>query len=597
MPDSNADPCICGSGLRAARCCQWNPLETIPENAAAGPIFEQVAQATGDAACLHVLDQDPGDLAALRHLLALRRERAPDAERALLLRIVMLDPDDFAATCDLAGLLLKSGNLDDAELHARNAIRLHPQSAHANNLLGMILTESHRPRPGEIHYRRTLALSQTRDPITLANLAWNLKIQGRMAEARDLYLEATATGPDVFQTLLGFARLEEADRNFAVAGELLDRCERLWPGHNSVRLTRAVLFSRSGAFDDAMAELGAIAGSRDGAALAPHELMEKGRLLDRMGRYEEAFAAFSQGKALARELSGQKYLAEEAEDLAARLSTFFTAQRLSLLPRAATTDGPQPIFIVGFPRSGTTLVEQILSAHSQISAGDELPFIHEITAIMPRLLAGPLAYPEALSELWMGDHQDGLDDLRDHYLRRAAREGFIEPGARWFTDKMPLNETHLGLIALLFPKSPIIHLIRHPLDVVLSTFANQFTHGLHCGNALDTAARHYALTADLVEHYKAEMPMNYLAMRYEDIVDRQEECVREMLDFIGAPFEPQCLSFEQNRRYARTASYAQVSERLYDRSRYRHRWYAKQLASVVPILQPAIDRLGYDVSS
>ena len=560
------------------------------------------ALAAGDAAaaetaCLGILDQNPAELAALKLLSALRRDQAPDAERALLLRIVLLDPDDFAATCDLAGLLLKSGGLDDAELHARNAVRLHPQSAHANNLLGMILTESHRPRPGEVHYRRALELSQARDPITLANLAWNLKMQGRMSEARALYRETMATEPDVFQTLLGFARLEEADRDFAAAGELLDRCERLAPGHSGVRLTRAVVQSRTGRFDDAMATLGAIGEARDGGVLAPHELLEKGRLLDRMGRYGEAFEAFSQGKALLREISGQEYLAEEAQDLAARLAKFFTAQRLSLLPRAAITDGPQPVFIVGFPRSGTTLVEQILSAHSQISAGDELPFIHEIAAIMPRLLASPLAYPEALSELWMGDRQDGLDDLRDHYLRRAAREGFIEPGARWFTDKMPLNETHLGLIALMFPKSPIIHLIRHPLDVVLSTFANQFTHGLHCGNALDTAARHYALTAELVEHYKAELPMNCLALRYEEIVERPEECVRAMLGFIGAAFEPQCLRFEQNRRHARTASYAQVSEPLYDRSLYRHRRYAKQLAPVVPILRPAMDRLGYDVSS
>ena len=114
----------------------------------------------------------------------------------------------------------------------------------------------------------------------------------------------------------------------------------------------------------------------------------------------------------------------------------------------------QPIFIVGFPRSGTTMVEQTLTAHPRISAGDELPFINEITEIMPRMLNSPLAYPEALAELWMGDQLEGLDNLRDYYLQRARQLGRIGKGASWFTDKMPLNETHLGLIAPDLPAGP-----------------------------------------------------------------------------------------------------------------------------------------------
>jgi hypothetical protein len=169
----------------------------------------------------------------------------------------------------------------------------------------------------------------------------------------------------------------------------------------------------------------------------------------------------------------------------------------------------------------------------------------------------------------------------------------MNPAAPWFTDKMPLNEAHLGLITLLFPCSPIIHLVRHPLDAVLSTFATQMTHGFYCAYALDTAAAHYALTAELAAHYRAQTPLNELIVRYEDIVERQEETLRRMLDFIGARFETQCLSFERNRRTARTASYAQVAEALHDRSLYRHRCYARHLQPIVPILRPAMDAHGY----
>jgi hypothetical protein len=260
------------------------------------------------------------------------------------------------------------------------------------------------------------------------------------------------------------------------------------------------------------------------------------------------------------------------------------------------SDSPQPIFIIGFPRSGTTLVEQTLSAHSQICAGDELPFVSDIAGMIPRMLGSPLAYPDALCELWMGDQREALDNLRDYYLQRARQAGFIQPGARWFTDKMPLNETHLGLISLMFPASPIIHLVRHPFDVVLSVFSNQLTHGFYCAYELETAARHYALIAELIAHYRAELPMRYLPVRYEDIVADQEGAIRRMLSFIGEPFEDACVSFHQNRRYARTASYAQVTEPLYDRSAFRHRHYARHMAPAIePILAPAMARLGYRV--
>src|SRR5439155_19842894 len=111
--------------------------------------------------------------------------------------------------------------------------------------------------------------------------------------------------------------------------------------------------------------------------------------------------------------------------------------------------------------------------------------------------------------------------------------------------------------------------------------------------AVETAARHYALTFDLVEHYRAQMTLRYLPPRYEDHVDDQEGAIRRMLNSFGEPFDKGCLAFHENRRYARTASYAQVTERLYDRSRYRYRHYLKELEPAIAILEPIINRLGY----
>jgi tetratricopeptide (TPR) repeat protein len=619
----NAQPqnlCPCGSGLRPARCCALQAGAIPPPEATRHlvPLVERAIQAYQQGAkdvaerlCLDVLELAPDRPGALSVLYSIRKEQGKHAAaEALIRRLVHFEPNNFEATNEIALMLLGKGALGEAEIHARNAIRIAPQAPQAHNLMGMIMTEAQRPRLGEYHYRQVLAISGTREPIVLANLAWCLKNQGRMEEARALYEESTATAPDIRETQLGWARLEEADRNFTAAAEKLDRLDGMFPNDPGSVLTRAILLGRMKRHDEALALLDSqvpVAESADAATpagamtsapigLGPTELSEKGRLLDQLDRHDEAWAAFVEGKRIARELTGNVYMDQIAGDLINRLRGFFVAGRLSLLPRAGVrTDVPQPIFVLGFPRSGTTLVEQTLSAHPAISAGDELPLINDITNIMPRMLNSPLQYPEALAELWMGDHRDGLDNLRDYYLQKAAQMEVAEPGAAWFTDKMPLNETNLGLIALLFPASPLIHVIRHPLDVMISALSNHFTHGFFCATALESAATHYVRVMDLVMHYRAEMALRYLPVRYDAMVSNQAETVRTMLDFIGVPFDERCLNFHENRRYARTASYAQVTEPLYERSLNRYKHYRKHLEPVLPILQPMIERLGYTV--
>jgi tetratricopeptide (TPR) repeat protein len=605
MTQSPTQPCPCGSGLRRLSCCDTPPGTLRPTEAIRHltPLIERATQAlrTGARAvaeqlAIDVLELAPGQTGALAVLYEVRKSTGPaSAVEALIRRLVALDPNNFWALNEITLLLLGKGSLAEAELHARNAIRIAPEAPQAHNLMGMVLTEARRPQVGEYHYRRVITLSGARDPILLANLAWNLKTQGRMEESRALYQEAGRSGPPVMQTLLGWARMEEADRNFPQAADLLDQAERVVPDNPSILLARAILLGRMRRQEEALAVLDRIAVlTPDG--LGPNELLEKGRLLDQLGRYDDAWVAFEHGKRRARELTGYGYMAGHANEMARRLKGFFAAGRLRTLPRGTLREGiAQPLFILGFPRSGTTLVEQTLSAHPRIAAGDELPMIGELTDLMPRLFESLLSYPEALAELWMGDRREGLDTLRDHYFDKARQLRVLRGDAAWFTDKMPLNETHLGLIGLIFPQAPLMHVLRHPLDVVLSVFSNHLTHGFFCAYALDSIAQHMVLVHDLVAHYRAEMPLRYMPVRYEDIVERQEASVRSMLGFVGEEFDPGCLQFHENRRYARTASYAQVTEKLYASSRFRYRDYLRHLEPLLDVLGPLIERLGYSV--
>jgi len=600
-PELAAVLCACGSGLPANRCCKLEANSTPPD-IDPGPRLDRAraAIAQNDLAAARedlvpLLTEAPLNPAALGLFQDVcAREGRHAASEALLKRIVRLEPNNLAAAQALALRLFQRRELALAESHARNAVRLAPLDAQSHNLMGMIMTDAHRPQVGEFHYRRAMQLLPHESPILIANLAWCLKNQGRADEARRLYERSYALDPNIFQTLFGWAQMEETDRKFARSGELLDEAERLAPNAPSVKLQRAVLHGRVREYDQALAALDAIEQTRRGRGLSPLEWTQKGQLLDRLGRHPEAFAAFAEGKRVLREISGLSYHAKEAQNLAARLKSFFVARRTAILPRAGVrTDVAQPIFVVGFPRSGTTMIEQTLSSHSEIAAGDELPAINEITALMPRMLASPLAYPDALSELWMGDQAEGLDNLRDYYLQRARQLGAVSPGRRFFTDKMPLNETHLGLIALLFPEAPIVHVVRHPLDVALSVFSNHLTHGFYCAYDLESVARHYELVSDLVEHYLRELQIKYLRVRYEDVIADQERQVREILGFVGVDYDPRCLAFHENSRYARTASYAQVAEKLYDRSVNRRLAYRDELAPIEPILGPVARRYGY----
>jgi len=604
-PDG-APECTCGSGLKADRCCALDWTRVWPDGA---PELEaaRTAAAKGDAQAaerllLAGLDRAPLHQGGLGLLYQLRASQGRDeASEVLLRRLTRLAPDNPAPAVALALTLVRKGAFAEAEPHARNALRLTPNDPLAHDLMGAIATEARQPQLGEQHYRRVLQLVERPNAALLANLAWNLKTQGRIDEARSYYQQSVAVDPNRFNTLYGWARTEEADRQFVRAGELLDAAERLAPGHPHLQLQRAVLLARQGQQSQALAliealEQGLAASGATDTGLRLDLMNEKGAALDKLGRSPEAFAAFTEAKRAMRELTGQTYLADDAAAQAQRLTRFFTRARVQQLPRAdVRTDVAQPIFIVGFPRSGTTMIEQTLSAHPAISAGDELPIVGELIEQAPALMGGSLPYPEVFADPALGDAARGLNALRDHYLDRAQALGAIGDGARWFTDKMPLNETHMGLISLIFPAAPIVHLIRHPLDVVLSVYANHMTHGFYCADDLISIARHYLLTADLVDHYRRELPLRYLAVRYEDVIDQQDGKVREMLAFIGAPFDPRCLDFHENRRYARTASYAQVTEKLYDRSRYRYRAYREQLAPVVPTLEAVIRRLGYAV--
>ena len=574
---------------------QPNPAIADPAIAEGKAAFERGDLTLAELRAMQALQLVPDHLEGLILLYQCRKrtnQTGPKLE-GVLRAIVRKNANLFWATSELAFMLFARGERVECEMHARNAIRLAPRDPQAHGIMGLMLSETNRALAGEYHFRKAIELAgeNTRVDTNLANC---LKSQGKVEESEQWFAKAVALGPRNVNALLGWSRLEEARRDIPKAWELLKKAEEIAPDAPDLSLSRAVLYGREKKTSEAIAELSRSRSEGQNQPMTAVGLFERGRLYDKMDRFDEAWADFAEANRLCREVQGRVYAEGMAANLVERLKGFFTRSRMNILPRAhKREDVPQPIFIVGYPRSGTTMVEQTLTAHPLVSAGDELVFINDLARAAPRWLGSPLQYPEALADLWMGDNLLVLDQFRDHYLARAEQLGIWEKGARFFTDKMPLNETHLGLIHLMFPDAPIIHVRRHPLDILISNFSNFLTHGFNQAFDVATIARHYVMIDGLVAHYRENLDMNYLELRYEDLVKDQKAHVRTMLEFCGLEFDPRVLSFHENQRYARTASYAQVTEKLYDSSVYRYRHYEKYLGEAIEILQPVIDRLGY----
>lgn len=522
---------------------------------------------------------------------ALRREGNLRAAAETLKSVLTSEPRADWAYNELIELLVLMGRHGDADTLARTALRVNPLNAQAHNLFGTVLSEQNDLPSGEWHFRRALEVGGEQ-PMFLANLALNLMKQGRTDQAEGCFARADALEPGNLKTLAHWSKLCEVTGDMPRAWQLLERAAQAAPG-SDIDLLRATHLSRSGQPLDALAILDA------SPKLSGDARLERGRLLDRLGRYDEAWEDLVTGKQLlAQEAGGLTYNAPAVETFFARLKRFFVAATLRELPSAALrTDVPQPVFIVGFPRSGTTLIEQVLASHSAVRAGGELSFLSELRQFALAQFPGPESFPDNLARVCAADRRWAATIFRDYYFARAEQYGLTMPGKRLFTDKMPFNEIWLPLLRMAFPQAKVVRVVRHPLDVCVSMLSHNMTHGFNCGYRIEDIVHHLLAVADLDAHYARErsaLGLNReLILSYESfIADQQGETAR-LLDFLGLPFESATLSFHQNRRYAPTPSYAQVTEQLNDRSIGRHRHYARQLAPFLPKLQPLLAARGY----
>jgi len=297
---------------------------------------------------------------------------------------------------------------------------------------------------------------------------------------------------------------------------------------------------------------------------------------DHRQKYDRAFEHLQAGNAVKfRKHSFDSNLFTQAVDL---LISTFTLEYFPSVPILGIRSS-RPVFIVGMPRSGTTLVEQVLASHSQIAAGGELSTITNFAAQMTR---SGVAYPGRVREL----DANAIEQMAQQYLDKLAT---ISRGEALVTDKMPFNYMHLGLIVTLFPNARIIHCRRDALDTCLSCYFTTFSEYLQFASRLETLGRYYLDYRRLMAHWGRVLPVPMLEVEYERLVDNTEETIRGILSFCGVEWESGCMQFYRTERGIRTPSRWQVRQPIYGSSVGRWRNYEQHLGPLRGILSPALE--------
>ena len=297
-----------------------------------------------------------------------------------------------------------------------------------------------------------------------------------------------------------------------------------------------------------------------------------GKLYDAIGNYSEAFNNYKSGN----ELKYCNYASGRHCDYVDKIIKTFGDDYYEKYAHACSR-AINPIFVVGMPRSGTTLVEQILSCHPNVAACGELAFVHETAKKLGDKTGSHVEYPECMSELTV--------EVADYYA-----EKFVEVTThyrnkeRYVTDKLPQNFLHLGLISLLFPSARIIHCQRNPIDTCLSNYFQDFAGMVNWAYRLEDLAHYYKAYQRIMVHWEQVLKVPLMTIKYERLIEDHENESRKIIEFCGLEWDPQCLKFNKSRRFVNTASYQQVSRPIYRSSVERWRNYEDYIGTLLELL-------------
>lgn len=494
-----------------------------------------------------VIANNPKNVDAIRLLgrVALSAKRNADAEK-LFRRAVNIAPDFVGAIIDLGRVLKEQDLLEEAIDCFRRVIRLQPKNPQAHFLLAGALAPAALTHDAIDAYRRVLELAPGHAGARLG-LGHVLKTVGQQDDAVREYRESVRLKPDSGESFWSLANLKTYRLSDA---DIADIEEQLASEDLTTQSRVNFLFALAKARED-------------------------------RSDFDAAWKYYQHGNVLQR--SEVSYDPVQTEVLTATLRDVFDADLFARNAGVGNSD-PSPIFIIGLPRSGSTLIEQILASHSRVEGTSELPYLGRVATSLNRNRADGINYPEAVRELRPANFaalgQDYLDHARRHRVAGAAH----------FIDKMPNNFPSVGFLHLILPNAIVIDARRHPLDACLGSYRQLFAKGQNFTYDLTDIGEYFLQYERIVDHWHDVLPGKVLTIQYEEVVGDFENQVRRLLDHCGLPFEEACLRFHETERPVRTASSEQVRQPIYRTALGFWRNYEAHLGELVDVLEPSLSR-------
>jgi tetratricopeptide (TPR) repeat protein len=466
-----------------------------------------------------VLQTDASHVPALCGLAALSLAADVPADAIRLLRHALTQCQHIPLVWrGLAPALMAAGRLDEADEAARHLLKIEPDSPQSWIARAAVSARLLRQEEALHAYERAAEL-MPREVRLRMSIGHILKTLGRRAESEAAYKETLRMEPGFAEGWWSLADL----KNYSFSDTEIEAMRRTLRDGKQERSSRSQL------------------------------LFALGKALEQRMQFSDSFACYAEGNAL-RSLDAP-FDIDHFERRTARIKSTFDA--MFFAERAGAGEPTRaPIFIVGLPRSGSTLIEQILASHSQVEGTMELPNIINMTRELDDRAPGRDGYPETVRAL----SRERLAALGQRYIAETRP---LRQGRERFTDKMPNNFSHVGLIHAILPGAVLIDARRHPLDCCFSTFRQYFAEGQTFSYSLEDLGRYYRCYLSLMDHWDSVLPGKVLHVQYEELVREPQQNIRRLLEHCGLEFESGCLSFNLTRRPVRTASAEQVRRPLY----------------------------------
>ena len=491
--------------------------------------------------CRDILGKDPDHVEAARLLagIASQHKRFREAE-VFLLRATALAPNYARAWVDLVDVQREQEKYDEAIESAQRLVEIEPDKAESHMVYAGVVGAAGRHDDAIAAYRRAVELAP-RKSAAMCGMAHHLKTIGAQEEAIAQYRACIAAKPDHAEAYWSLANLK------------------------TFRFTEAEVAAMETLVNEGKLP--------DGSLCMVHNAL--GLEYEAREDFDRAFASFERCNILRRKQ--ESYDPVDTEATHDRVIRFFDEERLG--QGTADEVHPVPIFIVGLPRSGSTLIEQILASHSQVEGTHELSDLSKLV----RSYRGRRTqlFPETLGGL----KPEGWARLGREYLERTRKH---RSGAPFFIDKNPNNFVFAGVLKLAMPNARVINARRHPVDSCFGSYKQLFASGQPFTYDLTELGEYYLQYQRLMDHWHRVLPGFVLDVHYEQVVADLESEVRRMLEFCGLPFEEACLHFHETRRPVKTASSEQVRRPIYSSSIDLWRNYEAHLGELLHILKPVL---------